>query len=235
MIGKYSDRGAFVLCKTSNPGSNDILTLRLRGGGGKGGMLFEQIARLANEWSQRADVESPSSSAASSPPPPRLGLVVGATDPLALSMARKAAGKRTWILAPGVGSQGGDLVDACRLGLNDDGSCLLIPVSRGVSGASDPGEEARRLKDEINATRETIVKERKTAAAAATTEVDTMAQYQREFLEFCLGEGVLKFGSFVLKSGRTSPYFFNAGLFSSGSALHKLGRSYAAAIMDSKL
>jgi hypothetical protein len=98
-----------------------------------------------------------------------------------------------------------------------------------VSGASDPGEEARRLKEGINATREAIVKERQTAAA------DTMAPYQREFLEFSLGEGVLKFGSFVLKSGRTSPYFFNAGLFSKGSALHKLGKSYAAAIMDSKL
>jgi hypothetical protein len=104
-----------------------------------------------------------------------------------------------------------------------------------VSGASDPGEEARRLKEGINTMREIIVKERQTKAAAATTEVDTMAPYQREFLEFSLGEGVLKFGSFVLKSGRTSPYFFNAGLFSSGSALHKLGRSYAAAIMDSKL
>jgi len=228
MIGKYSDHGAFVLCKTSNPGSNDILTLPLRGGGGKGGMLFEHIARLANEWSKRAEVESPSSPEASSPPP-RLGLVVGATDSLALSKARKAAGRRTWILAPGVGAQGGDLEDACRSGLNDDGSCLLIPVSRGVSGASDPGEEARRLKEGINATREAIVKERQTAA------VDTMAPYQREFLEFSLGEGVLKFGSFVLKSGRTSPYFFNAGLFSSGSALHKLGKSYAAAIMDSKL
>ena len=52
-------------------------------------------------------------------------------------------------------------------------------------------------------------------------------------MEFALDEGVLKFGSFVLKSGRTSPYFFNAGLFSSGSALHKLGSSYAAAIMAS--
>jgi uridine monophosphate synthetase len=234
-IGKYSDRGAFVLCKTSNSGSNDILTLPIRGGGGKGGsMLFEQIARLANEWSIRAEVESPSSTVSSPPPPPRLGLVVGATDPLALSMSRKAAGQRMWILAPGVGAQGGDLKDACRSGLNDDGSCLLIPVSRGVSGASNPGEEACRLKEGINTMRETIVKERQTKAAA-TTEVDTMAPYQREFLEFSLGEGVLKFGSFVLKSGRTSPYFFNAGLFSSGSALHKLGRSYAAAIMDSKL
>jgi orotate phosphoribosyltransferase len=46
---------------------------------------------------------------------------------------------------------------------------------------------------------------------------------------------VLKFGSFVLKSGRTSPYFFNAGLFSSGAALHRLGRAYASAITTSPI
>ena len=165
---------------------------------------------------------------------------MGATDPDALSRARAAAGARTWILAPGVGAQGGDLDDACRAGLDDDGSCLLVPVSRGVSSARDPGEEARRLKEGINAARAAVADERRRArgrppAAAAGGAGGTMAPYQREFLEFSLGEGVLKFGSFVLKSGRTSPYFFNAGLFSSGSALHKLGRSYAAAIMDSEL
>jgi len=56
----------------------------------------------------------------------------------------------------------------------------------------------------------------------------------KEFLDFSLSEGVLKFGSFVLKSGRTSPYFFNAGLFASGGALFKLGRAYAASIMADK-
>ena len=163
---------------------------------------------------------------------------MGATDPDALSRARAAAGARTWILAPGVGAQGGDLDDACRAGLDDDGSCLLVPVSRGVSSAPDPGEEARRLKEGINAARTAVAEERRRTRgrpAAAGGGAGTMAPYQREFLEFSLGEGVLKFGSFVLKSGRTSPYFFNAGLFSSGSALHKLGRSYAAAIMDSEL
>jgi hypothetical protein len=168
---------------------------------------------------------------------------VGATDPDALSKARRATGDNTWILAPGVGAQGGDLDDACRAGLNDGGTCLLVPVSRGVSSASDPGEEARRLKDGINEARAAVVsvrRERRRVADAEAAAIDAgdavrMAPYQREFLKFSLGEGVLKFGSFVLKSGRTSPYFFNAGLFSSGSALHKLGRSYAAAIMDSEL
>ncbi|WP_113907603.1 orotate phosphoribosyltransferase [Aliidiomarina celeris] len=60
-----------------------------------------------------------------------------------------------------------------------------------------------------------------------------MKQYQREFIEFALGKGVLKFGEFTLKSGRTSPYFFNAGLFNTGADLAKLGRYYAAALQDS--
>ena len=60
-----------------------------------------------------------------------------------------------------------------------------------------------------------------------------MKAYQREFIEFALGKGVLKFGEFTLKSGRTSPYFFNAGLFNTGADLAKLGRYYAAALQDS--
>lgn len=52
------------------------------------------------------------------------------------------------------------------------------------------------------------------------------------FIELCLELGVLRFGTFKLKSGRSSPYFFNAGLFSSGRALAELGRAYAAAIGD---
>ena len=60
-----------------------------------------------------------------------------------------------------------------------------------------------------------------------------MKAYQREFIEFALEKEVLKFGEFTLKSGRTSPYFFNAGLFNTGRDLARLGRFYAAALVDS--
>ena len=59
-----------------------------------------------------------------------------------------------------------------------------------------------------------------------------MKPYQKEFIEFAISQEVLKFGEFTLKSGRVSPYFFNAGLFSSGQALAKLGRFYAAALVE---
>ena len=61
----------------------------------------------------------------------------------------------------------------------------------------------------------------------------SMQAYQREFIEFAIEQGVLKFGEFTLKSGRVSPYFFNAGMFRSGAALARLGRFYAQAIAAS--
>jgi orotate phosphoribosyltransferase len=61
------------------------------------------------------------------------------------------------------------------------------------------------------------------------------AAYQSEFIELCMQLGVLRFGSFTLKSGRESPYFFNAGLFNTGAAIGALGRAYAAALAASDL
>ena len=60
-----------------------------------------------------------------------------------------------------------------------------------------------------------------------------MEQYKRDFIEFALSRNVLKFGEFILKSGRKSPYFFNAGLFNTGADLARLGEFYAAAIQAS--
>ena len=60
-----------------------------------------------------------------------------------------------------------------------------------------------------------------------------MQDYKREFIEFAIDNEVLRFGSFTLKSGRVSPYFFNAGLFNTGEHLTRLSRFYAAAIVDS--
>ena len=62
-----------------------------------------------------------------------------------------------------------------------------------------------------------------------------METYQQEFIELALANQVLRFGQFTLKSGRQSPYFFNAGLFNTGGAVASLGRCYARAIADSGL
>lgn len=62
-----------------------------------------------------------------------------------------------------------------------------------------------------------------------------MHKHQRDFLDLALEREVLRFGEFTLKSGRLSPYFFNAGLFNSGLALATLGRAYAQTLVDSRL
>lgn len=62
-----------------------------------------------------------------------------------------------------------------------------------------------------------------------------MRDYQKEFIRFAIQSNVLKFGEFTLKSGRKSPYFFNAGLFNDGKALAKMGEFYAEALMASNI
>jgi orotate phosphoribosyltransferase len=84
------------------------------------------------------------------------------------------------------------------------------------------------LRDEINEIRQR--KREMGAAPSAALGSGAVLPYQAAFLQLCLDMAVLRFGSFTLKSGRVSPYFFNAGLFSSGSAMHKLGSFYAEAI-----
>lgn len=62
-----------------------------------------------------------------------------------------------------------------------------------------------------------------------------MENYKQQFIEFALARQVLKFGEFTLKSGRVSPYFFNAGLFNQGADLARLGEFYAAALQNAGL
>ncbi|KAG1698879.1 hypothetical protein DVH05_014263 [Phytophthora capsici] len=198
----HPERGCFVLCKTSNPSANDFQTLSV---GSRA--LFEEVAAKCEQWNSEDNV----------------GLVVGATDVEALRRVR-AVTPNLWILAPGIGAQGGNLEEAVTAGLSADGLGLLVPVSRGISKAANPKEAAESLRDAINAVRKTKV------AAASTVVTNSSAN---EFIKFALSFGVLKFGDFTLKSGRKSPYFFNAGLFRTGRALGQLGKFYAQAIHDS--
>lgn len=64
---------------------------------------------------------------------------------------------------------------------------------------------------------------------------EALSTWQRDFIDFAIEQGVLAFGDFTLKSGRQSPYFFNAGRFRTGEALDRLGRYYAQALVDSGL
>ena len=106
---------------------------------------------------------------------------------------------------------------------------MLVPVSRGISRADDKSAKAKELRDNINAARARIL------SPSSPSDDNAIEGFQRDFINFSLDMGVLKFGTFTLKSGRESPYFFNAGLFSTGAALFKLGKAYAASIMSSTL
>jgi orotidine 5'-phosphate decarboxylase subfamily 2 len=128
----YKEKGVFLLCKTSNPGAADLQDLPVGGNGGPPVPLHEHIARLAQAWNTGNNI----------------GLVVGATQPEALSRVRLAA-PDLWFLVPGVGAQGGELEVALHRGLRADGKGLLVNVSRGISRADDPAAAAAGMRDEI--------------------------------------------------------------------------------------
>lgn len=168
-------RGAFVICKTSNPGADELQGLPVNGV-----TLHEQVALLARRWNLLGNV----------------GLVVGATDPAALSRVRAVA-PDLWFLSPGVGAQGGDLQAALSAGLRTDGLGMLVTVSRSLSRAADPATEARRLVASIRDGQR---------ARAATTGPSWIV---RELAQLLLDAGCVRFGDFVLKSGKHSPIYFD--------------------------
>jgi orotidine-5'-phosphate decarboxylase len=140
---EYADRGVFLLCRTSNPGAEDLQSLHLA----DGRPLFEAVAELANRWNTRGNV----------------GLVVGATWPEELERIR-AICRDLPILLPGVGAQGADLTEALRAGLDAEGGGVIVTSSRQVlyaSSTDDFAQAARRaalnLRDEINRQRDAVL------------------------------------------------------------------------------
>jgi hypothetical protein len=85
------------------------------------------------------------------------------------------------------------------------------------------GSAAAQLRDEINQLRSDFL-DRNAAASSSGDSLDELAPYQKEFIDFAVSKNVLQFGSFKLKSGRISPYFFNAGLFNCGMSMLALSR-----------
>ena len=134
-----SEKGVFLLCKTSNPGAEDLQDLVLL----SGDPLHIHVAKLAQSWNTKNNV----------------GLVVGATYPETLARVRDTA-PNMWFLAPGVGTQGADVEAALKAGLRKDGKGMLIPVSRGNARAEKPGIAAAELRDQILEIRSSIFGDR---------------------------------------------------------------------------
>lgn len=128
----YKGKGIFVLCHTSNPSACDLQQKKLAGGES----LYQAVASMVASLNIHQN----------------LGLVVGATHPGAISTLRQAYPDLPFLI-PGVGPQGGDLEKALRLGLDNQGSGVIISISREIISAAQGGDfaRARRVAESLRA------------------------------------------------------------------------------------
>jgi orotidine-5'-phosphate decarboxylase len=131
----YPDRGAILLCRTSNAGGNDVQMLAV-----DGEKLYERIARLAaGPWNRNG----------------QLGLVVGATYPAELARVRALVGELP-LLVPGIGAQGGDIDASVRAGQTATGGGMVINSSRAILYAAQDEDYAAAARAVALATRDAI-------------------------------------------------------------------------------
>ena len=171
---EHEGRGVFVLCRTSNPGGREIQEVEIE----SGGPLYGEVARVAARWAG----------------PDRLGLVVGATVPEAVGLVRKAAPDH-WILAPGVGAQGGLPEATVAAGVREDGAGLLLPVSRAIAAAADPAAAVAELNAVFEQARSVV------GSAAPVME--------RNLATDLFDAGCVRLGDFELKAGEISPIYLD--------------------------
>jgi len=126
---KQSDKGIFVICRTSNPGASEVQDLLINNE-----QLYIKIAKRILKWSENYD---------------NVMLEIGATWPGEIGVLRKIAPEMVFLIA-GIGAQGGDLEKSVKNGLRSDQKGLIINSSRGIIYASNPKQAAQNLRDEIN-------------------------------------------------------------------------------------
>ena len=169
--------------------------------------LYMQVAREAVSWS------------------PTVGLVVGATYPEALAEVRTAA-PDAWLLAPGIGAQGGDLEAALASGLRADGLGVLVAATRSVTQADDPRQAAADIRDRI-----------KRCAGEMPFPIEDWksllpirqgAEPHRDLIIGLAELGALQFGDFTLASGKRSSMYVDLRLLvSQPSLMQAAARAYA--------
>ncbi len=225
-------KGVFLLCKTSNPGAGDLQDLVLADCVPPQ-RLFERVAELARDWNSNDN----------------LGLVVGATHPVALAAVRRIA-PELWILAPGVGAQGGDLAAALRAGLRADGMGLLLPVSRQISRAANPRQATIKL---LEAMQNEMAQDARTFSGVEPVrsplsgsgglvghpsnwlkprvqdDDSVLSPAAAALADRLLDAGCVRFGRFTLKSGLESPIYLDLRwLISDPALLAEVSAAYVA-------
>ncbi len=207
----YADKAVFILARTSNPGAGAFQDLQV---GDE--LLYETVAREASTWSDR------------------VGLVAAANDPEGLARVRRAA-PSAWLLAPGIGAQGGDMAEAWAAGARADGLGLLPVAARSVAGASDPGAAAAALVDQLRRAHDGRAKAAGLEAVPASAAGGGEAALKRRIMRGLIDTGCFKTGLFTLKSGKVSPFYVDLRkLISDPALMDDVAEAYARLAADSR-
>jgi uridine monophosphate synthetase len=174
----YPDKAVFLLARTSNPGAGMFQNLV---SGGK--RLYELVAAECSLWSDR------------------VGLVAAANDLEGLAAVRQAA-PGAWLLAPGIGTQGGDITQMWRAGARQDGLGIIPVAARSVAEAPDPAAAAAAL---VLAMRQAY----DGGSVVAGTGFDQKVLLKRRIMKGLIDTGCFRTGSFTLKSGKVSPFYID--------------------------